>query len=124
MNRLRFFTVIVTLMSPLLVGCVKSVPGYDGPKVVVRMVEEAVIIAFTFPTAGYSAKIDRSEVVDGTARVWVSTTGGGGLNAQVISRQELVFRDPGTSFACCEVFVRAEGSSHSRDHVPAAQACR
>ena len=112
------------LLGILLVGCVKSIPGYDGPRVDVNVANDTAVIAFTFPTAGYTARIDRSEVVNDIARVYVSTSGGGGLNAQVVTRQELVFRETGKPFTCCEVFVKASGSSHADDHVPAAQACR
>lgn len=103
-------------------GCVTSVPGYDGPAVSVGVEDSEATIEFTYPSTGWNASIDRSKVENNIAYVWVSAKGGF-LGGQRVTRQQLQFSKPGESFSCCEVFVKASGSSHADDHVPAAQAC-
>lgn len=105
-------------------ACVTSVPGYDGPPVSVSVENNTATIAFTFATGGWEATIERSSVENNVALVWVTAKPGGPFDTQQVTRRTVVFKSPGKTFACCEVFVKAAGSSHADDHVPAAQGCQ
>ncbi|MCH2134272.1 MAG: hypothetical protein MK116_11025 [Phycisphaerales bacterium] len=116
--------VLVGLLALGFSGCVKSVPGYDGPRVTVDVQDSTATIEFTFPSAGWEAVIDESRVSENTAFVYVTARNSGMLAAQVVTTKQIVFRKPGETFQCCEIFVKAAGSSHSGDHVPAAENCQ
>ncbi|MDG2423342.1 MAG: hypothetical protein P8M22_05125 [Phycisphaerales bacterium] len=105
-----------------LAGCVTSVPGYDGPAVAVAVEDNSATIEFTFPSSGWEATINRSSVENNVALVWI-TAKRGAFGGQAVTRKRIEFNSPGKTFTCCEVFVKASGSSHADDHVPAAQGC-
>ncbi|MAT80038.1 MAG: hypothetical protein CMJ29_00140 [Phycisphaerae bacterium] len=122
MNTKLIGIVLAAMTAAGPAGCVTSVPGYDGPAVSVSVDQSEATIDFIFPSTGWKATIDRSKVENDIAYVWVSANGGF-LGGQRVTRQQLEFSDDGKTFSCCEVFVKASGSSHADDHVPAAQAC-
>ncbi|MBG80296.1 MAG: hypothetical protein CMJ39_06265 [Phycisphaerae bacterium] len=112
------------LLLPLTIaGCVKSIPGYDGPAVDVVVADDTADVSFMFPSSGWSASIDRWKIENNTAMVWINVTHDGGMSSQVMTPGKVVFNQPGKSFACCEVFVKAARSSHPTDHVPAGEGC-
>ena len=117
------FVCLLTLLLSTSFGCVKSIPGYDGPAADVKVADDTATISFLYPSSGWDAEIDRWTIEDNTAKVWVTVAHGGGMSSQVMTRGNVVFNQPGRSFACCEVFVKAARSSHSSDHVPAAEGC-
>ena len=122
MTRLPLACLLILLLSTFF-GCVKSIPGYDGPAANVKVADDTATISFLYPSSGWDVKIDRWTIENNTAKVWVSVAHDGGMSSQVMTRGDVVFNQPGRSFACCEVFVKAARSSHSSDHVPAAEGC-
>ena len=126
MFRMPCIAILMAALAMQMVGCVTSVPGYDGPTVKVAVENNAARIAFTFPSSGWDATIDRTKVENETAMVWVTARRGALAGGQGVTRKELTFTADAEAqpFRCCEVFVKASGSSHSSDHVPAAEGCQ
>ncbi|MEE2906639.1 MAG: hypothetical protein VX527_02295 [Planctomycetota bacterium] len=123
MARLSMSLVIAGTLVLGLGGCVTSVPGYDGPAVAVAVENNTATMEFTFPSGSWEATIDRSQVENNVAKVWVTAKRGGPFDTQQVIRKTVVFKSPDKTFTCCEVFVKASGSSHADDHVPAAEGC-
>ena len=122
MIRLSLACLLVLVLSSIT-GCVKSIAGYDGPSVEVSVADDTATISFLYPSSGWNATIDRWQIENNTAMVWISVAHDGGMATQVMTPGKVVFNQPGKSFACCEVFVKAAKSTHSTDHVPAAEGC-
>lgn len=84
----------------------------------------ATIIA-NHRSSGWVLNVDRTQVENNTAKVWVtvSTSGKGSSSTQTIVLDSDRFDNK--SFACCQVFskVTKSGTAHQNEYVPAGLGC-
>ncbi|MDG2093814.1 MAG: hypothetical protein P8J89_00890 [Phycisphaerales bacterium] len=109
----------------LLPSCISSVPGYEGPRIQVIVENDTATIIANHRSSGWVLDVDRTQVENNTAKVWVtaSTSGKGSSSTQKIFLDGDRFDNK--SFACCQVFskVTRSGTAHRDEYVPAGLAC-
>jgi hypothetical protein len=106
-------------------SCISSVPGYQGPEIQVIVEDSTTTIIANHRSSGWVLKVDRTQVENNTAKVWVTTSSSGKGSS---STQEIVLgkdRFDDKPFACCQVFskVTRSGTAHQDEYVPAGLAC-
>ncbi len=108
-----------------LTACVSSVRGYEGPRIQVIVDNNTATIIANHRSSGWVLDVDRTQVENNTAKVWVTTSSSGKGTS---STQEIVLdqdRFDNKAFACCQVFARVtrSGAAHQHEYVPAGLGC-
>ena len=116
---------LLLLCTSLLPACVSSVPGYEGPRIQVIVDNNTATIIANHRSAGWVLNVDRTQVENNTAKVWVTASSSGKGSS---STQEIVLdqdRFDNKAFACCQVFAKVtrSGTAHQHDYVPAGLGC-
>ena len=106
-------------------ACVSSVPGYEGPRIQVIVDKNTATIIANHRSSGWTLNVDRTQVENNTAKVWVTTSVAGKGTSSI---QQIVLdgdRFDNKEFACCQVFskVTRSGTAHRDDYVPAGLGC-
>ncbi|MBG83643.1 MAG: hypothetical protein CMJ40_03740 [Phycisphaerae bacterium] len=108
-----------------MTACVSSVPGYEGPRIQVIVDNNTATIIANHRSSGWTLNVDRTQVENNTAKVWVTASSSGKGTS---STQEIVLdqdRFDNKNFACCQVFAKVtrSGTAHQDDYVPAGLGC-
>lgn len=124
MNRCAIATALLFCIC-LLSACVSSVPGYEGPRVQVIVENNTATIIANHRSSGWVLNVDRTQVENNTAKVWVTTSRSGKGSS---STQEIVLdrdRFDNKAFSCCQVFAKVtrSGAAHQHEYVPAGLGC-
>lgn len=116
---------LMTLLLPFVAACVTSVPGYEGPRVQVLVDNNSATIVANHRSSGWTLQVDRTQVENNTAKVWVTvaSSGKGTSSTQEIFLDQERFDNK--AFACCQVFAKVtkSGTAHQNTYVPAGLGC-
>ncbi len=110
----------------LLTGCgtVTSVHGWAGGPVRSGLVGGEAVVEYEAPRPGWTLHVDRGEVNDNTAVLWVTAAGDsdGPLDR---TATRVTWTDPNDgAFECVQVYLRIEGGTgRSATYLPAAVGC-
>jgi hypothetical protein len=119
--------ITLALLVLTLSGCAKSIPGYEGPPVKVRVQDNTVQITVNRTEAGWHAIPERARVENNTARVWITLRRGTGHGGDDVESSKIMQLGSGwfdnKSFVCCQVFARIRTSTHPGSYISAATGC-